>query len=157
MNDPSPENREIRQIGRLLGRTAELAREVSMTGSLERGARRAAQQFNLAVSRLEELGALPLAFFPRLSEEAGMDEVGVASAQLAAYLGEPDAAASREGAESTLFGTLIINHPGDLKELEALRRLRRSLRETHPDLLEQLGGDVGDAETAREPGVPRRS
>jgi hypothetical protein len=110
-----------------------------MTGSLERGAPRAIQQFNLAVQRLEERGDVPPGFFPRLTEEASLDEVGVASLQLASYLGGEEEPGGKS--EGPLFGSLVISHLGSLKELEDLRRLRSALRESYPDLLKQLGAE----------------
>jgi hypothetical protein len=118
-----------------------MAREVSMTGSLERGTRRAAEQFNRALQRLEELEAVPAGFFPRLTEEAAMDEVGVASLQLASYLDKGEEDAGKPAVEGPLFGSLVVSHLGSLKELEDLRRMRHSLRESCPDLLRQLGAE----------------
>jgi hypothetical protein len=106
------------------------------------------------------MDAVPAGFFPRLGEEATLDEVGVASVQLAGYAGylDEDEPAESATAEGPLFGSLVISHLGDLKELEELRRLRHSMRERDPDLLRQLGIDTTGAspESGAERETPER-
>jgi hypothetical protein len=154
MDEMIPQSPEIRRLCRLLRRTAEMAREAGMTGSLERGAPRAAMQFNRVVRRLEDLGAVPADFFPPLNEEASLDEIGVASLQLAGYLDESDERETASAPAGPLFGSLNISHLGDLKELEQLRAMGRSTKKRCPDLLQDLptyDPDAPSKEATRDP------
>jgi hypothetical protein len=144
MDEMIPQSPEIRRLCRLLRRTAEMAREAGMTGSLERGAPRAAMQFNRVVRRLEDLGAVPADFFPPLNEEASLDEIGVASLQLAGYLDESDERETASAPAGPLF----------LKELEQLRAMGRSTKKRCPDLLQDLptyDPDAPSKEATRDP------
>ena len=78
---------ELMRIGNMLARTAEIAEQAGITGTYEGGARCCVQQYNASVARLEILGVVPTGFFLPLPDTAGFGEAGVASAQLAAYIG----------------------------------------------------------------------
>lgn len=78
---------EIKNIGNMLAKTAEAAEQAGITGIYEDGARRCVLQYNASVTRLEALEAVTVGFFQLLPEDASFGEVGIACAQLAAFLG----------------------------------------------------------------------
>jgi len=86
-NQNRPQDDQIKGVRRMLARIAELAEQASLTGSFEKGAGISLQQYNAAVKLLEQTGAIPAGFFFTLLEGVSFDEIGVASAQLASYLG----------------------------------------------------------------------
>ena len=77
---------EIHGIVGLLRSIADVAEHSSLTGSLRGGAKLNARYFNTALKRLQSLEVVGQDIFVPLNEESGMDEVGVASAHLAAYV-----------------------------------------------------------------------
>jgi hypothetical protein len=77
---------EIRGIMALLRGIEGTAENASLTGGLGGGAKVSVRHYNAALKRLGELEAVGPGLFSPLSEETGMDEVGAASAHLAAYL-----------------------------------------------------------------------
>jgi len=118
----------MKQAKRLLRAISDLARESSMTGSLEKGARTGVRQYNGLLGHLSETGAVPEGLFSRLDEdEDKFDELGVACILLNAYLDEDDAAPPVPPAPPN---TLIIH--SDSEELRELRELRDLLRERMP-------------------------
>jgi hypothetical protein len=124
---------EIKSIGNLMARTAEIAEQAGITGIYEDGAKRCVQQFNASVERLEALKAVPAGFFPPLPDEADFGEVGVACAQLAAYIGStsPDSDAVYHGSKYTVSHT--YNGSLSTEELQELRELRELLRQRLSD------------------------
>lgn len=123
---------EIKGIGNLLARTAELAEQATITGIFEDGARRCVQQYNASVAHLEALGAVPPGFFMPLSDTAGFGEAGIACAQLAAYIGAAPAE-SRSQASAGGPKYTVLNAPqGGLsseerQELQDIREILRTL------------------------------
>ncbi|MCW3094429.1 MAG: hypothetical protein JWL77_47 [Chthonomonadaceae bacterium] len=119
---------EIKNIGNLLATTAEIAEQAGITGMYEDGARRCVQQYNASVKRLEELTAIPPGFFSPVPAEAGFGEVGIACAQLAAYLGakSPESGAVYHGSKYHV----LHNHNEGLsqEEQQELREIREMLR-----------------------------
>ncbi len=119
---------EINSMGRMLSKIAELAEQAGLTGCFENGAGRCAVQYNSAVTRLEQIGAIPPSFFATLPTDAGFGEVGVASAQLASYI---DASAPQAD-KATYHGPKynIMNHNSKMsdEEKQELRELRDLLR-----------------------------
>lgn len=121
---------EIKSIGNLLAKTAEIAEQAGITGAFEDGARRCVQQYNASVAHLEALAAIPKGFFQPLPDTAGFGEAGIACAQLAAYIG----AVSTES-EAVYHGPKynILNAPqGGLsreeqQELQDMREILRKL------------------------------
>lgn len=86
------ENRpDTRRLRRLLRQTAKVAREASLTGSLEGGARIAARQYNQILQHLERSREVPEDLFPQLDEdETNIDEVGMVATQLEGYLDDDE-------------------------------------------------------------------
>jgi len=130
MSDGQPN--EVKSIGSLLARTAELAEQAGLTGAYEDGAKRCVQQYNASVARLETLAAVPPGFFLPLAENAGYGEVGIACAQLASYVGSGSGAASDGGA--TYHGPKYLvnhNHNSDLskEERQELQEIKERLRQ----------------------------
>lgn len=117
----------MKQAKRLLRAITDLARESSMTGSLEKGAKTAVRSYNGLLNHLSETGAVPEGLFMRLDEdEDRMDDLGVACALLGAYIDEDDALPPMPLAPPN-----IAVH-GDSQELHELRELRDLLRERLP-------------------------
>jgi len=128
MSDGQPN--EVKSIGNLLARTAELAEQAGLTGAYEDGAKRCVQQYNVSVTRLETLEAIPSGFFLPLAEDAGFGEVGVACAQLASYLGAsaPESGAVYHGPKYAVNH----NHKGgglSQEERQELLEIRELLRQ----------------------------
>lgn len=122
------EHVNMKQAKRLLRAITDLARESSMTGSLEKGAKTAVRSYNGLLNHLSETGAVPEGLFARLDEDEDrvMDDLGVACALLNAYLDEDDALPPMPPAPPNM-----VLH-GDSEELRELRELRDLLRERLP-------------------------
>ncbi len=122
---PSPfENVNIKQARRLLRAITDLARESSMTGSLDKGAKTAIRQYNGLLNHLSETGTVPEDLFAGLDEdEDRFDDLGVACTLLNAYIEEDDAAPPAPP-------NMVLH--GDSEELRELRELRDLLRERMP-------------------------
>jgi len=120
---------EVKSIGNLLARTAEMAEQAGITGAYEDGAKRCIQQFNVAVARLETLAAIPPGFFLPLPEGAGFGEVGIACAQLASYIGAsaPESGAVYHGPKYAVNH----NHNNEFssEERRELQEMREILRQ----------------------------
>ena len=134
MSSTEQPNDEIRRIAGLLSRMAELAEQSSLTGSLQQGVGQSVRQYNVSVQRLEQIGAVPAGFFAPLVAGATFDDVGVAAAQVAGYLGIP----GEEGGSGTTYhgAKYMINNTngsGAEGELEELRELTRMLRARLPE------------------------
>jgi len=125
---PSPfEHVNIKQARRLLRAITDLARESSMTGSLDKGAKTAIRQYNGLLNHLGETGAVPEDLFSGLDEdEDRFDDLGVACTLLNAYIEEDDGPLPMPPAPPN-----IVLH-GDSEELRELRELRDLLRERMP-------------------------
>jgi hypothetical protein len=132
---------EVRRIRRLLRQIARLAKEASLTGGLEKGARTSVQQYNRAVHVLEQhLEAIPDGFFPPLAEDASMEEVGVAAFQLAGYLeedGEDSRSEERHRGSHGHHGShnSVNIKIGELKDLADLKNLGQLVRDHLPEWL----------------------
>jgi hypothetical protein len=124
-----PQN-EIKSIGNLLARTAEIAEQASITGIFEDGARRCVQQYNASVVHLESLSAIPKGFFLPLPDTAGFGEAGVACAQLAAYLGVASIE-SKGGSNGPKYTVMNAPQGGlsreEQQELKDIREILRTL------------------------------
>jgi hypothetical protein len=122
--------REMRQIIGLLEKSFRIARDASMTGSMQGGKEYIQEQYNAIVKNLTERGTLATGFFPPLVADASYDAVGVACAQLAEYLkaGLPEEREwERERGRRHGKNVNIIGNVGDLKEIGEL--IRESLPE----------------------------
>ena len=121
------EQLNMKQAKRLLRALSDLARESSLTGSLEKGARAGVRQYNGLLNHLSETGAVPEGLFSHLDEdEDKFDELGVACILLNAYLDEDDAPVLAPPAPPNM----VIH--SDSAELRELRELRDLLRERMP-------------------------
>ena len=112
--------REVRRIFHLLHTTAKLAEHASLTGALSGGEKRCIRQYNNALNRLAESGAVSEGLFEPLEEGAPFGEVGVACKLLAAYL------VDEFYDESDDFRDELKNHARELRE--HARNLRRKIR-----------------------------
>lgn len=122
------EHVNMKQAKRLLRAITDLARESSMTGSLEKGTRAAVRQYNGLLRHLSETGAVPPGLFTLLDEdEDSFDELGVACALLNAYIEEDDTPSPSAPAPPNM-----LVH-SDSQELRELRELRDLLRERMPE------------------------
>lgn len=121
---------EIRAIGNLLLKTAEIAEQASITGIFEDGARRGVQQYNASVTRLETLGVVPAGFFLPLPDTAGLGEAGIACAQLAAYIGATPIE-SKANSQGPKYAVLNAPQgglsPEEKQELQDIREILRQL------------------------------
>ena len=145
MSTPEPNPVDLRRIRRVLRETARLAREGSLTGSLQGGMRNAVRQYNQILRFLEERGAVPAGFFLAIPEDANFDEVGIAAAQLAGYLADDGPESGWEPGHGRHRGgpnNISINVSG-IKELEELKDLGRVVRENLPEWLRGEHGPPG--------------
>ena len=118
----------IKQAKRLLRAITDLARESSLTGSLEKGARAAVRQYNGLLKHLSDTGAVPDGLFSRLDEdEDTFDELGVACILLNSYIDEDEVPA-----EAPPVPINMVAIHTDSQELRELRELRDLLRERMP-------------------------
>ena len=120
----------MKQAKRLLRAMSDLARESSLTGSLEDGSSAAVRQYNGLINHLSENGAVPRGLFTQLDEEeVSFDELGVACILLNAYLDEDD---TIPPAPPTPPNMVVVHSGSDSEELRELRELRDLLRERMP-------------------------
>lgn len=124
---------EIRKIRNMLRATVRMAKDASMTGSLEEGRRSSVTHYNSAVRHLEGLSAIPQGLFLPLAEDAKFDEVGVAAQQLSSYL-EDDDGEGTEGTRVTGSNNIFIGL-GHLKEMKELKEFGQYIRDHMPDWL----------------------
>lgn len=118
------EHVNIKQARRLLRAITDLARESSMTGSLDKGAKTAIRQYNGLLNHLSETGTVPEGLFAGLDEdEDRFDDLGVACTLLNAYIEEDEAAAPAPP-------NMVVHAASE--ELHELRELRDLLRERLP-------------------------
>jgi hypothetical protein len=152
MSETNGSQVDIRRIRRMLQETVRIAKDASLTESLQEGARSAARQYNAVLRHLEQSGTLPAGFFPPLGEQASFDEVGVAAGQLAGYLEEEEEPEPRRKNERMISGSHNVHiNVGSLKELDDLKNIGQIIREHMPDWLR--GKIPGSAEPDAEPGT----
>jgi hypothetical protein len=96
---------EIRGIVGVLRSIADMAENASLTGSMRGGAKVSVRYYNTILKRLQALELVPQELFAPMDEEANMDEVGVASACVAAYLKgmRPDSSGREGGSVGEAF------------------------------------------------------
>jgi hypothetical protein len=140
--------REIRRIVGLLERTHRIARDATMTGALGGGKDYAARQFNAIVTDLSQRGIVLPGYFPPLSEEASLDEVGIACALLADYLKAdlPDERGHEGKGKHGQHGGFNIQI-GDIPELKNIGQV---IRESLPEWMR--AAREGKQPTARPAG-----
>jgi hypothetical protein len=133
---------EVRRVIRVLEKTVSMAEHASLTGSMAGGSEFAVRSYNSMVQHLSEIGEIPPALFPPLAEGASMDEVGIASAQLAEYLrGDAPKPEQGEGQPAGLHDIVFFNI-GGLGEIGEL------IRENLPHWLRGKRG-APESETGR--------
>jgi hypothetical protein len=121
--EPNGNQNELRRIVRMLEKTASMAEHASLTGSMAGGKEFAVRSYNSVLTHLGEQGEIPAALFPPLPEGDSLDEVGIASAQLAEYLragiSEPE---SQGGAGAKLGDGNVFFNIGGLGDIGELVR-----------------------------------
>jgi hypothetical protein len=110
----------------ILTATADLAKVATHSGAFEGGEKRCIQHYNFLLNRFEEMEAMPKGFFLPLDDDASFGEIGVAYAQLVAYL--------KNGGED--------ESDSPLKDLKDLGNL---IRQAMPDFLKQAKESVSTA------------
>ncbi len=88
MSNERETQKEIRRIVRVLEATSKLLEKSALFDNFLEGEKRCIQQFNNALSRLNDLGALPEGLFDPLEEGATFGDIGYSYHQLATYLKE---------------------------------------------------------------------
>jgi hypothetical protein len=127
---------ETRKLRRLLREITKTSRESSLTGALKKGAPTSIRTYNSVLEHLERAGEVPPGLFPTLDEhEAGVDEVGVAAAQLAGYLDDDEETTGGPGSGSAGSNNSVIIGLGGLKEVKELKELGRVIRDQLPEWL----------------------
>ncbi len=144
--------KEIRRIFNALEEIAKLAEHASLTGALDKGTQRCVQQYNALLDQLEDLGAIAKGLFPPLSEKATMDEVGVASKQLAAYLQEDVKEEAGPTKQVHGGGNIILNIGGKGIGTADLGEIGKFIREHLPNWLkgEEKEEKKEEASTSKE-------
>jgi hypothetical protein len=107
---------ELRRIARMLEKTAKMVEHATLTGAMGGGREFAVRSYNSVRGHLEGIGEIPARLFPSLPDDASLDDVGIASAQLAEYL----RAGLTEPRERVVGdGNIMINlgHLGDIAEM----------------------------------------
>ena len=88
MSNERETQKEIRRIVRVLEATSKLLEKSALLDNFLEGEKRCIQQFNNALSRLNDLGALPEGLFDSLEEGATVGDISYSYHQLATYLKE---------------------------------------------------------------------
>ncbi len=145
MSNEHESQKEIRRILRLLETTARIVETSTITDQFSGGEERCARQFNNALNRLNELGAVPTGLFEPLETDAAFGDVCFACHQVAAYLREG------HGADFDLdfdFSNMKKTIGDELKDVGEV------VRQSMPDFLKdiwrertQAGSDANAPET----------
>jgi hypothetical protein len=161
MSEERPGNGEIRRMRRLLREMEKIAKESSLTGAFEKGARSCGQQFNGILAHLERTGAVPAGIFSPLGEDATFDEVGVAAALLAGSLDEEEDVEAGRGRRGRRGGpefgngnVISITGLGGLAELKELKELGRVIRDRMPEWFKGEGTVETEEQAAGEGAAP---
>src|SRR5438128_8207696 len=127
----------LRRVIRMLERTVKMAEGASLTGAMSGGKEFAVRSYNSTVQHLTDTGEVPPALFPRLSEDANLDAVGLASGQLAEYL----SAGLPEQEEPKGKGGSMIGGDGFVINLGGLGDIGELVREHLPEWLRGKRGE----------------
>ncbi len=124
--------RELRGLFHMLEHTAKLVESVVLTGTFKHGENRCIAQFNEALTRLNDLDAIPKALFEPLEADASFGEISLAYQQLTAYLSE--ALATEHDSKNWMSGFLRRRF---LENLEGLNegKIGELIRKSVPDFL----------------------
>jgi hypothetical protein len=146
--EPNDTHTELRRLVRVLERTVKMAEGASLTGAMSGGKEFAVRSYNATVQHLTSAGEVPPGLFVPLPEDANLDSVGLASAQLAEYLRaglpEPDQGAAGQANTKLGDGNVFFNIGGlgDIGEL---------VREHLPEWLRGKRGEAEPKESEAEP------
>lgn len=88
MSNERETQREVRRIVRMLEATTKLLEKPSVLDNFASGENRCIKQFNSALSRLNDLEALPAGLFEPLDDGASIGDIGYAYHQVSTYLKE---------------------------------------------------------------------
>src|SRR5690242_2797558 len=161
---------ELRRVVRMLERTVKMAEGASLTGAMSGGREFAVRSYNATVEHLTNTGEVPPGLFAPLPEDANLDAVGIASAQLAEYLGAglPEQADSKGKGGPIIGGDGVVISLGGLGEIGELvrdhlpewlrgRRSQPEPTEKQPEQTEASGTQsaAGPAASARAGSEPR--
>lgn len=142
---------ELQRLRSVLKQITSLAKEASLTGSLEKGSRSAAQQYNRILKILQDKSVDLGGLFEPLAEDASFDEIGVTAAQLAGYIENevqhgtvpvppvppmppvPPVAPEQPHSVTSNFSIDMSS----LKELDKLKGLGQMIREQLPEWIKQ--------------------
>jgi len=166
MTQEANNHAELRRVVRMLERTVKMAEGASLTGAMSGGREFAVRSYNSTVEHLTNTGEVPPGLFPPLPEDANLDAVGIASAQLAEYLsaGLPDAEPQAGGGPAGRIlgdGNVFFNI-GGLGEIGELVRehlpewLRGRRSESQPSEKETEPADGSAAQSSANPGASGR-
>ena len=127
MSNEHETHKEIHRILRLLETTARIIETTSITDYSSDGEERCARQFNNALDRLTELGAVPTGLFEPLGSDSELGDVCFACHQVAAYLRESSTA----------------DFDFDFSEMkktigDELKDVREVVRQSMPDFLKDI-------------------
>lgn len=130
--------KEIRQLLRLLEKTAQIIETSAVIDQFPEGEARCARQFNNVLARLSDLDAVPDGLFEPLAADATFGDIGFACHQVTAYVKE-------SCTDDFLDFTQVKNELKDVKEV---------VRQSMPDFLKNVWGgsteeeaDIDAAET----------
>lgn len=146
MSNAHESQKEIRRILRLLETTARIVETSTITDQFSGGEERCARQFNNALNRLTELGAVPTGLFEPLALEtdAAFGDVCFACHQVAAYL--------REGYRADIDLDFDLSNVKETVSDE-LKNVGEVVRQSMPDFLKDIWGErkqeSSDANTAK--------
>jgi hypothetical protein len=146
--EPNDNHTEVRRVVRMLERTVKMAEGASLTGAMSGGKEFAVRSYNATVQHLTNAGEVPPGLFASLPEDANLDSVGLASAQLAEYLraGLPEPEEGGRGQAGAKLGDgnvfFNIGGLGDIGDL---------VREHLPEWLRGKRGEAEPKESEAEP------
>ena len=127
MSNEHETQKEIRRILRLLETTARIVETTAITDYSSGGEERCARQFNNALNRLIELGAVPNGLFEPVETDAELGDVCFACHQVAAYI--------KEGAPPD-FDFDLANVKKTIGD--ELKDVREVVRNSMPDFLKDI-------------------
>src|SRR5690349_18315424 len=115
---------ELRRIIPMLERTVNMAEGAALTGAMSGGREFAVRSYHSTGEHPTNTGEAPPRLFAPLPEDANLDAVGIASAQLAEYLsaGLPEQADSKGKAGPIIGGDGVVISLGGLGDIGELVR-----------------------------------
>ncbi len=120
--------KEIRRILRLLETTARIIEGAAITESPQGSEERCARQFNNALNRLTELGAIPADLFEPIETHADLSDIGFVCQQVTAYV--------RDGCADDFDFAHMKKTVGD-----ELKDFGETVRQSMPDFFKDFWGE----------------